>query len=162
MNYISYAPSDAFDEDEIKGRYVTSRLIEGNVIDYEFTKDKYDKVDLFVTGYTHTAAIEIKYRKPQYTSTIIDKKGGHILEWDKFTALTIDCKSYDVPIYEMIYTDSILMWDVSYVTKDMFYWKKLPKTTEGNDKKWEWKFVCNLKRNKAIYDKPNIYNEYDS
>jgi len=164
MEYISYAPSDAFDEDEIKGRYVMSCVIDGNVIAYEFTKDKYEKVDLLVTGFSKTAAVEIKYRKPKYTSTYIDNLEGHMLEWNKFTALTIDYKTYEVPIYAMIYTDSILMWNVSDITEDMFVYEedKYPNTTEGKNKRKVPKKVCYLKRKDAIYDKPNIYNEYDS
>lgn len=158
MNYlINYAPSDDFDEDEIKGRRIWDLIINGRVIDSEFTPDKYAKVDNLLTGFTKTAAVELKYRKPKYTSTMVDEMGGHVLEWNKFTALTIDYKTYELHLYVMIYKDYILMWDVSYVNDDMFYWKYYPKTTEGKNKEKTKKYVCDLKRKDAICILKNIY-----
>lgn len=154
---------DAFEKAEYDGRKTIEAIISGQCVDYEFTKDKYCGVDLLITGNNKTVAMEIKNRTG-YTSTDIDNMGGHILEWGKYEALKEYLQKYEKPIYTIIYPNEILMWDISDITDDRFMVeeKKYPNTTKGKNKHKIPKKVCYLKREEAIYNKPNIYNEQRS
>lgn len=119
-----------------KGNKITHYYISGHCSNIIYTddNDRFDRVDVLLTGNTGTRAVmEIKYRrKPSYKSYDYE---GHILEWDKFTAMTQTQYSEYKHLYEMIYGDYILMWDVAYVTEDMFVIdekRKFPKTTMGD------------------------------
>ena len=114
---------DEFDKAECEGRRIIEQIISGHCINYEFTKDKYCGVDLLLTGYSATVAMEIKNRTG-YTSTEIDEMGGHIFEWKKYEALKDYGKYYEKPIYTIIYPDEILMWDISAITDDRFQLEK--------------------------------------
>lgn len=145
---------DKFSEAEQQGREIVLGLISGHCRNYEFTKGKYDNVDLFLTGVSGTQAVmEIKNRTG-YTSYDIDQMGGHIFEYPKFTALT----SYDTykPIYTVCYPDVCLMWDVSTITDDNFVEvkNKYPSTTVTHGDKTTKK-VTYLQRDKAYIMKRN-------
>ena len=108
-----------FDLAEQEGREIMEiEVLSGHCLAYEFTQDKYCPVDGFITGWSHTAVFELKYRSG-YTSTQIDDMGGHIFEWKKFTGLT-SYDTYEVPLYIVIYPDYIMMWDISTITEDRF------------------------------------------
>lgn len=145
-----------FEETEREGRAIYFSYVSGHCKEHYFTKDRYCEVDMFITGNTDiTAVIEIKNRTA-YTSTEIDKLGGQMLEYNKFTALT----SYhtDKQLYSVIYPDEIRMWDVSSITDDRFVIEnKYPATTVGYDKRKKEKKVaylfsdeccCRIKRDK--------------
>lgn len=153
---------DEFEKAECEGRKIIEQLISGHCINYEFTKDKYCGVDLLVTGYSATVAMEIKNRTG-YTSTEIDEMGGHIFEWKKYEALKDYGKYYEKPIYTIIYPDEILMWDISTITDDRF---------QLEDKKYKMvtvveseiipKKVAYLKKDEAIWKKKRNEDEQDS
>lgn len=104
---------DRFFEADKEGRDIIERLVSGNCINYEFTEAK-GRIDLFVTGFNHTSAIEIKKRK--YTSDYIEKKGGHYLMEHKYDDLM---KAYNnsgyTPLFCVIFNDYIYFWDVSKI-----------------------------------------------
>lgn len=102
-----------FDEAEEKGRTIVERLISGHCINYEFQPTN-SKIDLFVTGLTDMAAIEIKDRE-KYTSDDIEKFGGMYIMQHKYNSLTATTLSGYKPIFCSIFSDYIMMWDVNNV-----------------------------------------------
>lgn len=153
---------DKFTKAEIEGRKIVYDIISGHCDECYFTPTRYDEVDLFITGRTGKEVVmEIKNR-PEYTSTQIDELGGHIIEYNKFTALT----SYDrfMPLYAMAYQDALLMWNVSGLTDDRFHIEKdkYPATTVGNNRNKKEKKVAYLKRDECCaIIKRNNNDEYN-
>jgi len=152
---------EKFSAAEKAGRNIVEKIISGHCINYEFTKDRYCPVDLFVTGYTKKAVVEIKNRTG-YTSNDVDNMGGHIFEWKKYTGLT----SYDgyEPIYTITYPDCTIMWNVSAITPDRFVTEDKYKHYTVVSSGTITKKVAYLKKEEATTIIPNyIYtNEKDS
>lgn len=118
---------DLFEQAEVIGRTIVEKFISGHCINYEFTIDKFNHIDLFVTGYTKTASIEIKNRQT-YTSTQIENYGGQYIWEEKYKALTATTISGYQPYFLAIYKDAIYLWDIMNIPMD-FKPKKLPKAT---------------------------------
>lgn len=102
--------STQFDIAEEKGRSVVERLISGHCVNYEFQPTN-SKIDLYVTGLTEKAAIEIKNRQ-KYTSEDIEGYGGMYIKWTKYCSLTASTLNGYKPIFLSIFKDKIAMWDV--------------------------------------------------
>lgn len=100
-----------FDEAEEKGRSITERLISGNCLNYEFQPTN-SRIDLFVTGFTEKAAVEIKDRE-RYTSEEIEGFGGMYIKWTKYCSLTATTLNGYKPIFLTIFKDKITMWDIA-------------------------------------------------
>lgn len=124
---------DLIEKAEKKGRDIVYNLIKDKVDNYEFTEWKYAAVDLFVTGFTDTAAIEIKDRE-DYTADKIEELGGMYLMKNKYDSLMYiqDVSGY-TPYFLAIFKDKIVMWNLNRLniewTKDV-----LPNTTYGENK----------------------------
>lgn len=106
---------DKFQEAELKGRTVVENMIKGKVYDYEFTKDPYYPIDLFITGHNGTSAVEIKNRRP-YTSEQIENFGGHYImkhKWDDL--MEAKEKSGYTPYFLAIFKDVITIWDLTTI-----------------------------------------------
>lgn len=98
---------------EKRGRSVIENMIRGKVENYEFTKGRYDHIDLFITGTSGTFAVEIKNRRP-YTSEQIEKYGGQYImkhKWDDL--MEAHEKSGYTPHFIAIYKDVIAIWDLT-------------------------------------------------
>lgn len=152
-----------FTEAEKEGREIVYGIISAHCEECYFTPQRYDHVDLFLTGRTGVEAVmEIKYRSG-YTSTLIDEMGGHILEKEKFNALL----SYDnyKPLYTIVYSNELLMWDVSKITEDRFETveNKYPSNTVMHGDKIPKK-VAYLKRDEActIIQRKDEHNRENS
>lgn len=118
---------DLFEQAEVIGRTIVEKFISGHCINYEFTIDKFNHIDLFVTGYTKTASIEIKNRQT-YTLNEINNLGGLFLPYHKYCALTGTTVSGYTPYYLAIFKDEIVIWDISNY-KPEWVEKELPKAT---------------------------------
>jgi hypothetical protein len=137
---------DRFTEAEMVGREIVYSLISGHCKNYFFCEKENSGVDMFVTGYTGTKAVlEIKYRSG-YTSTSIENMGGQMLEWKKYNDLMKQKSKGYIPLYTVVFSDKMLMWDVSSVTDDRFVIEnKYKKTTVGEDHRNIEKKVAYLK-----------------
>lgn len=100
-----------FDKAEEKGRRVIENLIKNRCVNYEFQSTS-SKIDLFVTGLTDMAAIEIKDRE-RYTAEQVESFGGMYIKETKYNSLTATTLSGYKPIFCTIYSDIIAMWDLS-------------------------------------------------
>lgn len=99
-----------FDKAEIKGRSIIERLISGHCFNYEFQPTN-SKIDLYVSGLTDNAAIEIKCRQ-RYTAEEIEKFGGHYIKYNKYCSLTASTIDGYKPFFCSIFKDKILFWDI--------------------------------------------------
>lgn len=99
-----------FDKAETRGRVIVERLISGHCINYEF-KPTNSKIDLYVTGITENAAIEIKNRQ-KYTAEEIEGFGGHYIKYNKYCSLTASTIDGYKPFFCSIFKDKILFWDI--------------------------------------------------
>ena len=73
---------DNFKIAEEKGRRKFKQDLDRHNATYEFTEDKYDNIDCFVTGNNKTFAVEIKNR-----DILMDTYDTYILELTKYKAL---------------------------------------------------------------------------
>lgn len=101
---------DKFDKAEEKGRQIVERLISGHCINYEFQPTN-SKIDLYVTGLTSKAAIEIKDRE-RYTAEAIESFGGHYIKYNKYCSLTASTISGYQPFFCSVFKDKIMLWDI--------------------------------------------------
>lgn len=144
---------DDFEKAEAEGRKIVEAILSGHCKAYEFTKEKYDHVDCYITGLSSTAVMEIKYRSA-WTSTQIERMGGQMLEKGKYDALK-GKKGYK-PIFTVIYKDIVAMWDISSIKADDFKTEaKYPSSTMGKDKATTTKEVAYLDISKANTMKRN-------
>ena len=100
-----------FDKAEEKGRRIIENLIKNKCVNYEFQPTA-SKIDLFVTGLTGTAAIEIKDRE-RYTAEQIEGFGGMYIKETKYNSLTATTLNGYKPIFCTIFQDKIALWDLS-------------------------------------------------
>ena len=143
---------DKCDEFAKIGNKITYMYISGHCSNIVFTDkdDKFNRVDVLITGNTGTKAVmEIKCRRVS-ASTVYDD-GGHIFEWKKYAALKDEKYTDYKPIYEMIYPDCIMMWDVTNITEDRFVFEKdrYKATTMGTDHSTRPKKVAYLKKDEC-------------
>ena len=130
-----------------KGNKITYYYISGACRDIIITdnKDIYSNVDFLVTGNTGIeAVIETKYKRwPTYKTNY--RNGGHIFEYDKYKSMQ-GFKGKKL-IYINIYGDYILMWDVTNLNEDDFYYdgREYPVTTMGESNERAEKKVTYLK-----------------
>ena len=99
-----------FDKAEEKGRRIIENLIKNKCVNYEFQPTA-SKIDLFVTGLTDMAAIEIKDRE-RYTAEQIEGFGGMYIKETKYCSLTATTLNGYKPIFCTIFKDIIVMWDL--------------------------------------------------
>lgn len=139
-------------EDEVRnleneGRKIVYGIISGHCSECYFTPNRFDNVDLFITGKTGVEAVmEIKNRTG-YTSQEIDRLGGHILERNKLNAL-LSYEGYK-PLYTIVYPNEMIIWNVSDINNDRFQVEdKYPDTTAIKGHKVP-KSVVYLKRDEA-------------
>lgn len=102
---------------EDKGRRIIENLIKGRVMNYEFTQEPLNPIDLFVTGYTTTASIEIKDRE-KYTADFIENLGGHYIKKKKYDNLMKTMESGYTPYFTAIFKDWIYVWDLTKITPE--------------------------------------------
>ena len=102
---------EEFDKAEEKGRRIIENLIKDKCVRYEFQSTT-SKIDLYVTGLTDMAAIEIKNRQ-KYTAEEIEGFGGMYLKEKKYCSLTATTLNGYKPIFCAIFSDYIYMWDVT-------------------------------------------------
>lgn len=104
-----------FQNAELRGRTVVENLIKEKVINYEFTKDPYNPIDLFITGSNGTFSVEIKNRRP-YTSEQIESYGGHWImkhKWDDLME-AYENSGY-TPYFLAIFQDIIALWNLTTI-----------------------------------------------
>lgn len=99
-----------FDCAEEKGRRVIERLVSGHCLNYEFQPTN-ARIDLYVSGITENAAIEIKNRQ-KYTAEDIESFGGHYIKYNKYCSLTASTLDGYKPFFCSIFKDKILFWDI--------------------------------------------------
>lgn len=101
-----------FEEAEDKGRIIAENLIKDRCIAYEFQPTT-STIDLFVTGYSKTAAIEVKYRD-HYTAQDVENFGGMYIKEKKYKSLMSVADEY-TPYFCTIFSDYIYLWDLTKV-----------------------------------------------
>lgn len=104
---------DEFDIAEKKGRYIVERLISGHCVNYEFT-EKGNPIDLYATGFTKNAAIEIKLRE-NYNANDVENFGGMYIKETKYKSLTGTTLNGYTPFFFVIFKDWIYVWDITKV-----------------------------------------------
>lgn len=120
MTYDDKEIEIRINEAEQKGRVIIKNLVDGRCERYEFTTDPHDHIDLYLTGFTDMAAIEIKDRE-NYTADQVESFGGQYIMKHKFISLMQAAKLGYRPIFIAIFKDRIMMWDLTDMT---FEWKK--------------------------------------
>lgn len=100
-----------FDKAEDKGRTIVENLIKNRCVAYEF-QDTTSTIDLFVTGYTTTAAIEIKDRE-RYKANDVENFGGMYIKETKYKSLTGTTLNGYTPFFFVIFKDWIYVWDIT-------------------------------------------------
>ena len=103
---------DNFDLAEEKGRTIVENLIKDRCVAYEF-QNTTSRIDLLVTGFTKTAAIEIKYRE-KYTAEQVETFGGMYIKENKYKSLMSVTDEY-TPYFCTIFSDYIYLWDLTKV-----------------------------------------------
>lgn len=107
---LNYIPKDKFDEKEMKGRQMFWGIISGSnkLICVEFTEDKFNPIDCFMTGTTGISCFELKRR-----NILSSKYPNCILEKKKYDALMNACEqSGYTPYYVVMYTDTAYLWSL--------------------------------------------------
>lgn len=102
-----------FDKAEDKGRKIIENLIKDKCVAYEFQSTT-SKIDLYATGYTATAAIEIKDRE-RYNAEEVEKFGGMYIKETKYKSLTGSTLNGYTPLFFVIFKDWIYVWDITKV-----------------------------------------------
>ena len=89
--------------------------------DEKLTQEQLNPIDLFVTGYTTMASIEIKDRE-RYNAEVIDNLGGHYIKRKKYNKnnalIGIDLC---ILLYYNVIMENMLFWG-NYLRKDSFLW----------------------------------------
>lgn len=130
--------ADNFEIDERKGREKLKQDYKASpyLIDYEFTKNKFDRLDCFSTAHTPnkdiTYANEIKFRGIPIDLYYDD---GFILEYNKYEALMeAHTQSAYTPLYINYFNDGRIVWDITKLNnvEDRWIMKWCTKTTAEN------------------------------
>lgn len=141
---------------ENKGRKKAKQQLDNcpTVINYVFTDDQYDHIDLYVTGKNYTMAVEIKDRTnmPQHKKEMADQD-GYLIEKLKYDYLmSASTLSGYTPIYITYIKESgktlSLSWDITKVTP-LFIKRKCREKSMSDDDTHIWKLITLLPRNKA-------------
>lgn len=102
-----------FDKAESKGRTIVENIIKDKCVAYEF-QETTSTIDLFVTGYTTTAAIEIKDRE-RYNAKDVERFGGMYIKETKYKSLTGTTIDGYTPYFFVIFKDWIYVWDITKI-----------------------------------------------
>jgi len=130
--------ADNFEIDERKGREKLKQDYKASpyLIDYEFTQNKFDRLDCFSTAHTPnkdiTYANEIKFRGIPIDLYYDD---GFILEYNKYEALMeAHTNSGYCPLYICYFNDGRIVWDITKLNnvEDRWIMKWCTKTTAEN------------------------------
>lgn len=135
-----------FVEAENKGRKPIENLIKNKCVAYEFQSTK-SQVDLFVTGHTKTAAIEVKDRE-RYNADEVEKFGGMYIKENKFNSLMDTTISGYTPYFAVVFKDYIYLWDLTLINLE--FHEEYLKVTEVEDNGWSYQSVSNLHIKDAI------------
>ena len=121
---------DNFKIAEEKGRRKFKQDLDRHNATYEFTEDKYDNIDCFVTGNNKTFAVEIKNR-----DILMDTYDTYILELTKYKALmdAYENSGY-TPTYVNYFQDGRMVWVLNElnITPDRISTKWCTATTAEN------------------------------
>lgn len=134
-----------FDEAEEKGRKIIENLIMNKCKAYEF-QPVTNPIDLYVTGYVTTAAVEIKYRE-RYKAQDVENFGGMYIKETKYKSLMSVADEY-TPYFCTVFSDYIYLWDLTKV--DITFHKEYLDTKCVIDKGKSIQSVSNLHLKDAV------------
>lgn len=135
---------------EQSGRALFEKALQGSgITEYEFTKNMYDRVDVYFTAGTHQYCGEIKYRTYPSNTPFFQK--GVVLEKHKYDDMkSIQNTSGYTPMYIHIFSDNICaLFDLTnYEPTWVDEPNKFGRTTMGDTTKIR-KAVCYIPLNQA-------------
>ena len=140
---------DKYYEKDLGGRIVLNNLAKNKCKRLKFSGPK-GKIDAFATGYTKTAAIEIKDRRNGgYYAEEVERCGGQYIHKHKYDDLiNAMVQSGYTPYLMAIFEDWIYFWDLTNLK--LTFHEEWLKNTEVEDNGWSWQLVSNLHIKDAI------------